>query len=123
MPDFAYVIQEATCPHCSQIVTPMVAFQWGFCYGPDGPRDGDYRLGDTIRWKECAERSILAWTYFVCNGRHAGGNIGDPAYRDIITRATHYGLATIGRVNLIDANVLIVTKWLKALHLRYAMGR
>ena len=69
----------------------MVAFQWGFCYGPDRPRDGDYRLGDTIRWKGCADKSILAWTYFVCNGRHAGGNIGDPAYRDIITRATHYG--------------------------------
>jgi hypothetical protein len=91
MPDFAYVIQETTCPHCSQIVTPMVAFQWGFCNGPDGPRDGDYYLGDTIRWKECADKSFLAWTYFRYDGCHAGGNIGDSEYRDIITRATHYG--------------------------------
>jgi hypothetical protein len=38
----------------------------------------------TISW-------VLAWSYFEQNGRHAGGNIGDLAYRDIITRATHYG--------------------------------
>jgi hypothetical protein len=69
----------------------MVAFQWGFCLGPAGPRDGDYQLGDAIRWRECVDKSVPAWTYFKQDGHHAGGNIGDPAYRDIITRGTHYG--------------------------------
>jgi hypothetical protein len=69
----------------------MAAFQWGFCLGPDGPLGGDYQLGDSIRWKECSDKSIPAWTYFTHDGRHAGGNIGDPVYPDLIIRATHYG--------------------------------
>jgi hypothetical protein len=63
----------------------------GILLGPDGPNEGDYQLGDAIRWKECSDKSIPAWSYFEQNGRRAGGNVGDPAYRDIIIRATHYG--------------------------------
>jgi hypothetical protein len=91
MADCVYVRHTLLCPHCGEIVTNEVAFQWRYCLGPDGPPGGDYSLGDTIRWRQCTDGSIPEWSYFKHGGRHAGGNIGDPACRNLITRGTHYG--------------------------------
>lgn len=60
----------------------MVWFQWGYCPGLL-PRPGSvYRLGDLVYWRPCDDGSIRAWVYF----DRGGGNIGDPAIRDLIVR-------------------------------------
>src|SRR5262249_1973972 len=91
MADFAYVRHATLCPQCGGLVSNEVAFQWGYCLGPDGPPRRYYSLGNPICWRQCRDRSVPPWTYFKHDGKHAGGNIGDPECRDLITRGTHFG--------------------------------
>lgn len=84
MPSYAHLEHNLRCPHCREVVTDMVWFQWGYSSGY-APRAGYvYHLHDPIHWKVCKDGSIMPWTYF----ERGGGNLGDPSIRDLIARDT-----------------------------------
>ncbi|MEA2827539.1 MAG: hypothetical protein QOG43_1978 [Actinomycetota bacterium] len=56
--------------------------QWGYCRGYKVRAEASYRVGDAVRWRVCADGNIHAWSFFDTGE----GNIGDPAFRDLILR-------------------------------------
>ena len=80
----AHLLTDLRCPYCEAIVTDLVWFQWGYCPSYGVNYEYLYRIGDAIRWMTADDDSTPAWTYF----DRRGGNIGDPAFADVIARDT-----------------------------------
>jgi hypothetical protein len=83
---FAHLMTDLRCPSCNTVVSDVVWFQWGFCRGYDMWPESLYHLGDTIRWQHCDNGSILSWVLFYDGERQWGGNVGDPAIKNLMVR-------------------------------------
>ena len=82
MPSFAHVAARLLCPKCRSAVTELLWMQWGYLPGSKVRDDLVYEAGDPIRWRACADDSIIPWALFA----DSSANGGDPAYSDLITR-------------------------------------
>lgn len=82
MPSYAYVDAHLGCPNCQYGLADLVSFQWAFLPGRLPRNEYLYRIGDALRWKECADGSIVPWAFF----KGDGINAGDPSIRDLIAR-------------------------------------
>jgi hypothetical protein len=65
----------------------MVGFQWGYCANPLGGSVPGYEVGEPLVWRLDRSGRAPAWSYF----KHtAAGNIGDPAYADVLLRESEF---------------------------------
>jgi hypothetical protein len=94
VPKFAHLIAEVPCPGCAAdlAVGGRIAFQWGYCEIPmhssaDSAVDA-YLVGESIHWRAVRDGLVPAWAYFA----DGSGNIGDPAFRDVLVREWEIGL-------------------------------
>jgi hypothetical protein len=83
MPHYAYLETDLTCPHCREIISDIVWFQWGYSPGYGPQEEHLYHIGDAITWKACENGEILSWVYF---SEHGGANLGDPEYKNLIIK-------------------------------------
>jgi len=84
MPSFATVEADIRCPSCSApLPGHLVGFQWGYCSVSLGTACTIYRVGEPVLWRLDRSGSVPAWCYFPDG---SGGNIGDPAYADLLIR-------------------------------------
>ena len=83
MPRYTFLEHDLRCPHCGHQVTDLVWFGWGFSAAQQPLDDNTYKVGDTIRWRSCADGIIPAWG--IWDDRANGCNIGDPTALDLIT--------------------------------------
>lgn len=88
MASYAHLEFELKCPLCNRVVTDMIGFQWGHCLRWEPIDTAIYHIGNKIRWKTCSDGSIKSWSYFGISE----GNIGDPRYQNLITRAYSFEL-------------------------------
>jgi hypothetical protein len=77
---------DLRCPHCGHQVTDLLWFGWGYSDAQQPVRDNTYKIGDTIRWRSCADGTIPAWGSWP--DMQNGLNIGDPTVLDLITLDT-----------------------------------
>lgn len=112
MPKFAHLIAEVPCPGCvaDLAVGGRIAFQWGYCEipmhcGVEGASDA-YMIGERIHWRADANGHRPAWTYFASGG----GNIGDPAFRDVLVGEWEIGINNCQTCQLTFAGVAVVIR-------------
>jgi hypothetical protein len=76
MPSYAYVHPvDLRCPECDVPYFDSCQFQWGYCAGKARMPDSTYVVGERLRWRHCADGSVLPWTYF---RGVSPANLGDP---------------------------------------------
>lgn len=93
MPSYAHLIGPVPCPYCGASLPgrsyDLVAFQWGYCPSRQPWDELFYDLGAPVRWRLDDEGRIPPWSYF--QGPLQGGNLGDPAVRDLLVRTLDPG--------------------------------
>ena len=84
MPVYAWIQHNFSCPACGRDLPELsehpAAFQWGYCEHRYPGAATPYHVGDQIIWRQSADRTTPAWTYFSSKG----GNLGDPTIEDVI---------------------------------------
>lgn len=90
LPKFAHIAAEVVCPRCGRDVTigGRIAVQWGYCSVPLHGTGPAYRIGEAVRWRCDRNGAVGAWVYFP----DGGGNIGDPAFTDVLVRESEYDI-------------------------------
>lgn len=83
MPRYTFLEHDLRCPHCDHQVTDLIWFGWGYSGAQQPYDDNSYKVGDTIRWRSCADGTTPAWAMW--NDRANGCNIGDPIVFDLVT--------------------------------------
>lgn len=84
MPCFATVETDIRCPSCNSLLPGhLVGFQWGYCSVSLGTSIAIYRVGESLLWRLDRNGAIPTWCYFLGGN---GGNIGSPAYTDLLIR-------------------------------------
>lgn len=93
MASYAHLIALLPCPHCGAFLPGpddnLLAFQWGYCPSRQPWNELFYRPGDPLHWRLDDAGRIPPWSYF--EGVLQGGNVGDPAVRDLLVRAFDLG--------------------------------
>lgn len=113
MPLLAYLATDVRCSSCGEIITDLVAFQWGYCCGYRPRPEASYEPGDLVRWRGCSDGSVPAWAFFGDNI----GNVGNPSHADLIVRdywhedLTHSCGNEIGGVAIEVRRGVIVRGW------------
>ena len=97
MPRFARVeTPPIPCPTCGAnlVQHDSIGFQWGFCSTPMcGANESCYQIGDEILWRQAADGSFPAWSYFTDNS----ANIGDPSFYNLIVRESEMEIGACGK--------------------------
>jgi len=94
MPSYAHLDADLLCPHCDAVISTLVAFQWGYCPARIPIPEEFYHIGDAIRWRECRQGLVPAWTYFSDEFQQAA-NIGDPAVQNLLVQDSQFAWDTL----------------------------
>ena len=82
MPRYTFLWTDLRCPNCGNSISDLLWFGWGYSDAQQPVGDNEYRLGDAIRWRSCADGTTEAWANWP--GAPYGMNMGDPTVLDII---------------------------------------
>lgn len=90
MPTFAHIAVAVPCPRCGQdvVIGGRIAIQWGYCSVPLHGIGPAYRIGESVRWRSHRDGAVPPWVYFP----DGGGNIGDPAFTDVVVRESEHDI-------------------------------
>ncbi len=75
MPEYATIFADLTCPYCGELIDDQLDVQWGRI-------PAEYHLGDTVKWRQDAQRRVIEPFTILARGDHSW-NCGDPTIENL----------------------------------------